>query len=142
MLSDFVYLNNSWLLLLPQLDQPLHPGLIWIYTDFLLLLLRRLLLHQKPAQIGNLLWKSPAKNLEKPEIATVCNLFLFSFFHSHNSSDVAIAICFLVAQTFNVSPRISFHLGDISEAAVAIGAWRETQMERTFSRTINTLVRI
>lgn len=51
-------------------------------------------------------------------------------FHSHNSSDVAIAVRFLPAVTFDVFPCVWSHLVDVAEAAVAKGAWRETQTRR------------
>lgn len=57
--------------------------------------------------------------------------------HSHNSSYVAVTICFLPPVTFSVSLCIWSQRWIVSQAAVAIGAWRErhtqggvTQIER------------
>lgn len=49
--------------------------------------------------------------------------------HSHNSTDVAIAVCFLPPVTFNF-PRILPHGFHIAEATVAIWAWdRQTDRQ-------------
>lgn len=126
--------------------QALDPEVFWVGADSPLFLLCPFLLHQKPAQdqiilvllptqplhvktssfskvlsqsiITGRFWeekKNPGEMLAKP--------LKWRSGHSHNGSDVAIAIRFLPPVSLNVLQCILPHGVHIAEAAVAVWPW-------------------